>query len=170
MSETTNPDDDSDLNEQIQVARAEISPERVERFYDRLRHRIHDYLEGRGRLASKSGEFLMMAPDFFILLWRLANDPRVSGKNKVLLGSGLAYYFFPLDIVPELLLGPIGFLDDLVFGVYMLNKMLSDTSAEILREHWSGDEDVLKVIQRVLTSADNLVEGDLLGRLKKLIK
>lgn len=167
--ETTSPPDESELTE-VLLAGGKVSRERAERFYDRLRHRIHEYLESKGRVASKSGELLMLAPDFFILLWRLANDGRVSGKNKVLLGSGLAYYIFPLDIVPELLVGPIGFLDDLVFGVYMLNKMLSDTSAEILREHWSGDEDVLRSIQRVLSSADNLVAGDLLGRLKKLIK
>ena len=163
-------ENESELTEHLHAAGTEISAARVERFYDRLRHRIHDYLEAKGRIATKSGEFLLMAPDFFILLWRLANDSRVNGKNKVLLGSGLAYYFFPLDIVPELILGPVGFLDDVVFGVYMLNRMLSDTSPEILREHWSGDEDVLQAIQRVLNSADNLVEGDLLGKLKKLIK
>ena len=143
---------------------------RAHGFYDRLRERIHRYAESKGRLAEKTTDFLLLVPDMFMLLWRLANDGRVNGKDKILLGSGVAYYFFPLDVVPELFLGPLGFLDDLVFGVYILNKMLSDTDPEILREHWSGHEDILETIQRVLNAADNLVAGDLLTRLKNIIK
>jgi len=98
------------------------------------------------------------------------NDSRVSGKNKVMLGSGLAYYLFPLDIMPEAIMGPLGYIDDLVFGVYLLNRMLVDTDPQILREHWSGSEDVLTTIQNVLNAADNLVGKDILGRIKGIFK
>lgn len=94
----------------------------------------------------------------------------MTGSNKILLGSGIAYYFLPLDVIPELFLGPVGFVDDLIFGVYMLNKILSDTAPEILREHWSGSEDVLAMIQRVLDAADKLGSGELLEKLKKVMK
>ena len=146
-----------------------VSQDRAERYYDRIRKSIHDYLEKKGKVVEKSGEYLMLVPDMFILLWRLTNDPRVSSKNKVLLGSGIAYYLFPFDIMPEALLGPVGLLDDLVFGVYMLNKMLADTDPSIVREHWSGSEDILVTIQKVLHAADNLVGSDLLNRLKKMV-
>jgi uncharacterized membrane protein YkvA (DUF1232 family) len=151
-------------------ATGEVSEERAERFYDRMRSRIHEYLQAKGKAAHKTADFLLLVPDLFMLLWRLAQDARVSGKNKVLLGSGIAYYIFPFDIVPEALLGPVGYLDDLVFGVYMLNKMLTDTDVEVLREHWSGDEDVLDMIRRVLAAADNLVGTELIDRLKKMMK
>lgn len=144
--------------------------ERAKGFYDRLRERIQRYAEEHGSLAGRSADFLLLVPDVFILLWRLVNDSRVDGRNKVLLGSGIAYYFFPLDVVPEMFLGPIGFIDDLVFGVYMLNKILSDTDPEILRQHWSGSEDVLEAIQRVLDAADKLVAGDLLEKIRKMGK
>jgi uncharacterized membrane protein YkvA (DUF1232 family) len=137
------------------------------RFYDRLRERIHSYV-GKGRVTEKIADFLLLAPDVFMLLWRLTNDPRVSGKDKVLLGTGVAYYIFPFDIVPEAILGPIGYLDDLVFGVYVLNRMLSDTEPQILREHWSGHEDILASIQKVLTAVDNLLAGDVISKLKKM--
>ena len=143
-----------------------VSSERAQRFYDKVRENIRRYLERRGSLAGKSGEYLLLVPDMFMLLWRLINDPRVNSKNKVLLGSGLAYYLFPLDIMPEGFLGPIGYIDDLVFGVYLLNKMLTDTDPEILREHWSGKDDVLATIQSVLNAADNLVGKDILGKFK----
>lgn len=146
------------------------SPENAQRFYDRLRRIIHRYLQSKGRILGTTGELLMLVPDVFMLLWRLVTDGRVNGKDKVLLGSGVAYYLFPLDIIPEMIVGPIGFMDDLIFGVYILNRMLTDTDPAILREHWSGSEDVLAAIQKVLTAADNLVTGDVLGRLKKMVK
>lgn len=147
-----------------------VSRERANRFYDRMRDNIRRYLDGKGSVAGKTGEYLMLAPDVFVLLWRLINDSRVSAKHKVMLGSGLAYYIFPLDIMPEGLIGPLGYIDDLVFAVYLLNKMLTDTDPAILREHWSGGEDVLETIRKVLQAADNLVSSEILGKLKKNLK
>jgi len=147
-----------------------VSRERANRFYDRMRESIRRYLESKGSVAGTTGEYLLLAPDVFVLLWRLVNDGRVSAKNKVMLGSGLAYYLVPLDIMPEGFLGPIGYLDDLVFGVYLLNKMLKDTDIAVLREHWSGRDDVLDAIRKVLNAADNLVGNDILGKLKRNVK
>lgn len=151
--------------EEMSALSPNLSKERAERFYDRLRQRVRHYLEEKGSLAGKTGEYLLLVPDVFILLWRLVNDSRVSSKNKVMLGSGIAYYLFPLDLMPDFF--GIGYLDDLVFAVYLLNKMLTDTDPAILREHWSGKTDLLTTIQKVLNSADNLVGKDILGKLKK---
>jgi uncharacterized membrane protein YkvA (DUF1232 family) len=147
-----------------------VSRDRANRFYDRMRDNIRRYLESKGSAAGTAGEYLLLAPDVFVLLWRLINDGRVSAKHKVMLGSGLAYYIFPLDIMPEGFLGPIGYLDDLVFAVYLLNKMLADTDAAILREHWSGRTDVLESIRNVLNAADKLVGTDILGKIKNTMK
>lgn len=147
-----------------------VSRDRADRFYDRMRESIRRYLENKGSVAGTTSEYLLLAPDVFVLLWRLVNDNRVNAKNKMMLGSGLAYYLFPLDIMPEAFLGPIGYLDDLVFAVYLLNKMLADTDPAILREHWSGRDDVLASIRNVLNAADNLVGKDILGKLKRTVK
>ena len=147
-----------------------VSRERADRFYDRMRENIRKYLDDKGSVAGSTGEYLLLAPDVFVLLWRLINDKRVNAKNKVMLGSGLAYYLFPLDIMPEGILGPIGYLDDLVFAVYLLNKLMTDTDVEILREHWSGRDDVLDTIRKVLGAADNLVSSDILNKFKKSAK
>ena len=159
---------ETDLDEMTELS-APVSSDRAQRYYDRIRQRIQNFLRERARM-DKSAEYLLLAPDVFMLLWRLVNDGRVNAKNKLLLGSGIAYFIFPLDIMPEALLGPVGYLDDLVFAVYLLNKILSDTDAEVLRQHWSGSEDVLAVITKVLNAADNLVGKDLFGRLKSIIK
>ncbi|HEX6083953.1 MAG TPA: DUF1232 domain-containing protein [Thermoanaerobaculia bacterium] len=147
-----------------------VSRDRADRFYDRMRESIRNYLAAKGSAAGSAGEYLLLAPDIFVLLWRLINDDRVNAKNKVMLGSGLAYYIFPLDIMPEGFLGPIGYIDDLVFAVYLLNKLLTDTDVEILREHWSGRDDILDSIRNVLNAADNLVGSDIIGKIKKNVK
>lgn len=147
-----------------------VDAKTASRFYDRLRTTIGDFISRRGATLGRARDFLFLVPDVFILLWRLANDKRVTGKNKVLLGTGIAYYLFPLDVMPELFLGPLGFLDDLVFGAYILNKLLLDTDEEIVREHWSGSEDVLSMIRRVLGAADGLVSSDFANTIKKIVK
>ncbi|HSP35914.1 MAG TPA: DUF1232 domain-containing protein [Thermoanaerobaculia bacterium] len=138
--------------------------EHAARFYDKLREHIHSFV-GDGKL----GDLLLLVPDIFILLWRLANDERVSGKNKGLLISGIAYFISPIDVLPEALLGPIGYVDDLVLAVFILNKVLTDTDASVLREHWSGHEDVLDSIHRVLTTVDSLVTDKIINKLKKMM-
>ncbi|HEX8255173.1 MAG TPA: DUF1232 domain-containing protein [Thermoanaerobaculia bacterium] len=171
MDNNFNDDElDPELDATMNEGAAPVSSARAERFYDRMRTAIRNYLEKRGALAGKTGEYLLLAPDVFVLLWRLVNDARVNSKNKMMLGSGLAYYFFPLDIMPEGFMGPVGYIDDLVFGVYLLNKMLSDTDVAVLREHWSGSDDVLNMIRNVLNAADNLVGSDILTRIKKAMR
>jgi len=143
-------------------------PERASRFYDRLRGSIQRYVEKKSGVLGKTAEFLLLVPDIFILLWRLTTDGRVTGKDKLLLGSAVAYFIFPFDILPEALLGPMGFMDDLVFGVFVLNKILG-ADPQVVREHWSGNEDVLVTIQRVLAAADGLVGSDMVGKIKKMM-
>ena len=147
-----------------------VSQERATRFYDRIRNSIRAYVDRKGGALEKTAEYLLLVPDVFILLWRLANDPRVEGKDKVLLGSAVAYFVFPFDIVPEAIVGPAGYLDDLVFGAFVLNKILTGTSEDIVRQHWSGSDDVLSVIQRILGTADSLIGSDIFGKVKKMVK
>lgn len=164
---------DEDLGETMRESSeltGPVSKDRADRFYDRMRDSIRRYLEKKGSLAGKTGEYLLLAPDVFVLLWRLVNDSRVNAKNKVMLGSGLAYYLFPLDIMPEGFLGPIGYIDDLIFGVILLKKMLSDTDPAVLREHWSGSEDLLTTMEKILDAADNLAGSDVVNRFKKTVK
>jgi uncharacterized membrane protein YkvA (DUF1232 family) len=169
MAEMNDEQLEGALAEQIEVVRS-YSDDRATRFYDRIRTRIRRFVDRKDSVFGKTADFLMLVPDVFILLWRLLRDSRVSGKNKVLLGSAVAYYILPFDLIPEAIVGPIGYLDDLIFGVYVLNRMVKDTDASILREHWSGSEDVLQTIQRVMIAADELVSKQVIARIKRLVR
>jgi uncharacterized membrane protein YkvA (DUF1232 family) len=172
MDPNTDPnmDQDEELAEEIRDSAEvdEVTPDRAARFYDRIRGTIGRYLEKRGRAVGTAAEFLLLVPDVFILLWRLTTDSRVNKKHKVLLGSAVAYYILPFDLIPEAVVGPIGYLDDLVFGVIVLNKVLTDTDPAVLRDHWSGRMDVLEAIRTVLGAAESLVGKEVLGRVKRM--
>ena len=162
---------DEDLGREIRDS-AEQEPlprDRATRFYDRIRGTIQRYVDRKGKVLGKTAEFLLLVPDVFILLWRLTTDSRVNGKDKILLGSAVAYYVMPFDLIPEAIVGPIGYLDDLVLGVFVLNKVLGSVDESVVREHWSGSEDILESIQRVLNAAESLVGTDLMGKIKKMM-
>jgi uncharacterized membrane protein YkvA (DUF1232 family) len=169
MQSETDDDFAREIREAADNAESAPQPERANRFYDRIRGAVRRYVDKKGSALGKTADFLLLVPDVFILLWRLTTDARVTGKDKVLLGSAVAYYIFPFDLLPEALVGPMGFLDDLVFGVFVLHRMLGTTDAAILREHWSGSDDVLAMIQRVLSAADSLVGSNVAANIKKML-
>ena len=147
-----------------------VSERQAHRFYDRIRQGVARALQSPGGKLAAVAEYLLLAPDVFILLWRLARDPRVGGRHRMLLGTGIAYYLLPLDLLPEALIGPAGLLDDLVLGVFVLNTILSDTDEAIVREHWSGSMDLLEMIRRVLGAADGLLPSRTLKRIKSILR
>ncbi|MGA7613888.1 MAG: DUF1232 domain-containing protein [Thermoanaerobaculia bacterium] len=164
---------DEEIDQEIEREAEAFVPlpqEHAARVYDRIRRSIVRYLEKRGKKAGKAGEFLLLAPDVFVLLWRLTRDRRVSAKNKVLLGTAIAYYVSPFDIIPEAIVGPIGYIDDLLVGVYVLNRILADTDEEVVRQHWSGRGDLLEMIRSVLGSADELVPSGVVKAIRKIVK
>jgi uncharacterized membrane protein YkvA (DUF1232 family) len=157
------------VEESVKLAKP-MSELRAERYYDRIRASIQAYVKKKSHVAEKPAEYLLLVPDVFMLLWRLTLDSRVSAANKTLLAGGIAYYILPFDLLPEAILGPIGYLDDLIVGVYILNKVVADTDPAILDEHWSGSEDLLGMIRRVLAAADGLLGRGFLKKLKKIFK
>ncbi|MBI2213230.1 MAG: DUF1232 domain-containing protein [Acidobacteria bacterium] len=147
-----------------------LSKRRATRYYDRIRGKIVASIEERGERLGPAAEFLLFVPDVFMLMFRLLRDPRVSATNKALVGIGIAYYIMPIDILPEAIVGPMGYIDDLILGVFILNKIVNETDHGVVREHWSGQGDVLVVIRRVLESADRLVSPRLIAKIKKMVR
>jgi len=163
------PDEsDDDIGSEATVG--PVSEARANRFYDKIRSRIKDFVDAKGESLGKAADYLLLAPDIFILLWRLVKDPRVGSNDKMLLGTGVAYYIFPLELLPEAFLGPMGYTEDLVFGALILAKILKSTPVEVLEEHWSGTEDLLLTIRNVLDSAENLVSKEVLDRIRRVVK
>ena len=93
---------------------------------------------------------------------RLLRDQRVSLGDKAVALLGLGYVLSPIDLLPEVLLGPIGLLDDLVVVAATLSRLLNHVHPDVVRSHWPGQGDALDAIQRV-TRLDGELRGAAAG-------
>lgn len=134
-------------------------------FYHKLRRTVKLWAGGDSSRASRYADFVLAGPDLFMLLARLSRDDRVSSTNKMKLAGAVAYFINPLDLVPELVLGPLGLVDDVALAAYILRDVLENTDPAIVREHWEGDADVLDLIRQVLGVADQMLGGPTWRRL-----
>ncbi len=137
-------------------------------FYQQLREQIRAWLQSDEGRSNRWAEYLLLAPDLFHLMWKLSADPDVPAKDKVKLAGALAYFISPIDLIPEAMLGPIGYVDDIALAALVLNGIVNHTSPEVLARHWAGDEDVLVAIRRILAVADQLVGAGVWRKLKRL--
>jgi len=136
-------------------------------FYQKLRKKLKNYLQSKEGSANKWADYLLWAPDLFHLLCKLSVDKDVPGKEKVKLLAAIAYFISPLDFIPEAILGPAAYADDLALTAYVLNSLLNHVDPEVIRRHWAGDEDVLEVIKKILQVAETMVGKGIWQRLKR---
>ncbi|MEE2673114.1 MAG: DUF1232 domain-containing protein [Myxococcota bacterium] len=123
----------------------ELNP-RERRIYDRLRAQV---IEAEPGNRSSIRDLLLLLPDLVVLLFRLMRDSRVPMGSKAIATLGAAYLLSPIDLMPSLLMGPIGLVDDLVVIGAVLSRMLNRVHPDVVRSHWSGQGDALEAIQRV---------------------
>ena len=123
----------------------ELNP-RERRLYDRLRDR---FVEPAPGTRSGARDLLLLLPDLTILLLRLLRDDRVPLFHKGIAVAGVAYVLSPIDLIPTLLFGPIGLVDDLFVVAACLSQLLNHIHPDIVRGHWSGQGDALDTIQDV---------------------
>lgn len=131
---------------------------REQRFYRRLRDRVKRWGGGR-HISGRRLEYLLVAPDLFILLSRLSLDGRVPIGAKAKVAAGVAYFVTPLDVIPDFL-GPPGFVDDVLVAAWILKAVaaqLNQLDSSILEEHWEGEQDVLEQVTRIVDGADWLL-------------
>ncbi len=129
---------------------------------------MRDWGETRGGQASRWAGYLMAAPDFFHLLCKLSADAEVPWAIRARVLGAIAYFISPMDFLPEMMLGPVGFLDDVAFAAYVINSLVGRAGPHVVRRHWAGDADILRLIEDVLAAADEMVGKGLWARLRKM--
>ncbi len=139
-------------------------------FYDRLRQRAVRAVERRGgKLGHHAASALLLVPDVFILMLRLAIDKEVPKTTRAAIASTLAYFVLPIDLMPEGVLGAAGFLDDLVLALSVLSQTFGKELEPYAEKYWSGSQPLRTVLGDVLPAADSLLGTSLYGRLKALL-
>lgn len=147
-----------------------------EKFHQQLQREVEMYLDKDGIykpkkevIQGKIREYLLLVPNFFLLLYNLLLDKRVAAANKTTLAMALAYIIFPLDFLPEIFFGPLGYLDDLVVAVLALDRVLNHTSFKIVKEHWRGEEDILLLVQEIIKNSQNFLDQRVWRKVKEFL-
>ena len=87
-------------------------------------------------------------PDCIVLVTRLARDPRVPRRRKLLLVALVAYLGLPFDLVPDFI--PVaGQLDDAIIVAFVLRHFVRAGGEPMIRELWPGPEPSLALILRL---------------------
>jgi uncharacterized membrane protein YkvA (DUF1232 family) len=86
--------------------------------------------------------------DCIVLVTRLAREPRVPRRRKLLLVALVGYLALPFDLVPDFI--PVaGQLDDAIIVALILRSFVRSGGEQLIRELWPGPEQSLALILRL---------------------
>ena len=135
----------------------------------KLTRDINIWLNKKVGKNHKWAEYIMLVPNLFHLLIKLVIDPKVPLAEKGKLGIAIAYFIAPIDFIPEGIIGPAGYVDDIAFTCYVLNSIINKTGPEIVEKHWAGEKDILVFIKNVLKHADQMIGSGVWRKIKKML-
>jgi uncharacterized membrane protein YkvA (DUF1232 family) len=115
-------------------------------------------------------EYLLLAPDLFHLLAKLALDKEVPSSEKAKIAGALAYFISPIDLFPEALIGPLGYLDDVALAAYVINSVMKNCDPGIVTRHWAGEQNILDLVQQIVDVASDMLGNKIWDKLKRMVK
>jgi uncharacterized membrane protein YkvA (DUF1232 family) len=136
-------------------------------FYQKLRIQIKNWVEKKSNKEHKWAEYILLAPDLFHLLCKLMLEDDIPSAKKVKLAGVIVYFILPIDLLPEALFGPVGYLDDIALTAYVLNDIINDVNPEIVTRNWAGEREILNLIKTILVNSDKMVGS---GLWRKILK
>ena len=139
----------------------EVNPSELE-LYERLRRRLTG---ARNQDVTGPGDILLLLPDLTVLLSRLLRDDRVPRGSKLIALIGVGYVFSPIDLVPAVIFGPLGLVDDLLVVTAALSGLLNRVHPDVVRSHWPGSGAALVAIQRASAWSESVFRDQITGRL-----
>lgn len=136
-------------------------------FYKKIRKDVKHWVNDNLDKDNKWVDYILAAPDLFHLLCKLTTDSEIPSNKKIKLVAGIAYFISPIDLLPEMFLGPVGYLDDIAVAAFILNDLINEVDPQIVRKHWAGEQDVLILIKTILANADEMIGRKMWQRIMK---
>ncbi|MFR0835659.1 MAG: YkvA family protein [Barnesiella sp.] len=104
-------------------------------------------MEKLKKVARKAGSKVIYVS---LLLYYMMTGGTVSLKDKVLIMGALGYFIFPLDLIPDFLLPPLGYSDDLSVLLFVYSKIKAGITPEIKAR---ADDKLKKLLGDTKTSS-----------------
>ena len=109
-------------------------------FYDTLKDNLNGYEE-------EYDSFIDYGPELYKLLCSCLDYEEVNSDLRLCISAAIAYYVVPMDVIPETIYGPYGYIDDIYISVFVLRKIAHELGYEFLQELWEDDEDIENIIE-----------------------
>ncbi|MBE6506289.1 MAG: DUF1232 domain-containing protein [Methanobrevibacter millerae] len=107
-------------------------------FYDTLVDNLESY---NGEYAA----FIDCGPNLFKLLCDILEYDINQEIRRDICGA-IAYYVVPMDIIPEQIYGPYGYIDDIFLSVYALKIVAEEYGYDFIQEIWDKPIDIKNVM------------------------
>ena len=120
-------------------------------FYDTLIDNLNSYEE-------EYDSFIDYGPELYKLLCSCLDFKEMSSDLRLSISAAIAYYVVPMDVIPETIYGPYGYIDDIYITVFVLRKIAHEFGYDFLQELWKDDEDVEKIIEICFTESVEVLE------------
>lgn len=131
---------------EIQIAEAR------EEFYRTVQEALSQWAQDIGA-ETEYAEYIPQTPSLLRLLENLALENEVSTKGKAQIAVALSYFSAPQDSVPEAMVGPCAYVDDVALAASVADTIADTAGEEVVRRCWPGDDDPRPVIDGVLEFA-----------------
>ncbi len=141
-------------------------PPKVHSYYQQLQMRVETWLSSQEAQRHPCAALYPHLPELFLLLTQLGLDARVEERERVVIFSALKYIVAPFDLIPEGILGPAGYCDDLVLAALVVDRLASTLDRSLLSQYWRGAGDVVTVARTILQSATTMVGDETCARLQ----
>ncbi len=122
-------------------------------FYYSLVENLDSY---KGKYAS----FIDYGPDLFNLLCNLLEKVELDKELRRDISSAIAYYVVPMDVVPEQIYGPYGYIDDIYITVYVLRRIGNEIGYELLQNIWEKDNNIKEIMDCCYNKSNELLRED----------
>jgi uncharacterized membrane protein YkvA (DUF1232 family) len=93
-------------------------------------------------------DLLRLLPDVVRLLKRLATDPQLPRRIRIVVGGLLLFLASPIDLIPDFI-PVLGYADDVIITALVLRWVTRTAGAQALAAHWPGTADGLTALRRL---------------------
>lgn len=127
-----------------------------------MEHEFQDYYDVLSwNLESYQGEyapFIDHGPKLFKLLNELLIKSEVTPEYRLKISAAIAYYVVPLDVIPEQVYGPYGYIDDIFITAYVIKTLADKYDYSYLKKFWEGDGELESVVEECYEKSTEILE------------
>jgi uncharacterized membrane protein YkvA (DUF1232 family) len=85
-------------------------------------------------------DIIKEVPSLFSTLYRVLKDVDLNADDRLIVYGAIGYFFVPDDVYPEEIHGQIGYIDDVILSLYILNEINNSVlGSEILKRNWDSN-------------------------------